>query len=518
MQTLQRTIAGRYQLLERIGGGGMATIHRALDRQLQREVAVKLVRPELEESSELAERFLKEARRLARFSHPNIVAVHDYGVDGETQYIVMELVRGSDLSRLIRRRGRLKPELAAEIASQVAAALQAAHRHGIVHRDVKPANILLTRDGDVKLADLGIARAMEEIGQTATGETIGSVDYFSPEQVRGEPAGPPTDIYALGMVLYEMLAGRRPFGGDTPAAVALSRLTSDPQDPRSIVPDLPARLVAISMRALAREPDQRYRSARGMRTALERWRVRHGSPAGTETSRAEPAPAPLSPLPEAQTHERRRMRRVGWLLPVAVLALLAAVGFVGQRWLSAVGPDVEVPGVGALLSPTAEPTASPFPSPTPRPTATPGQSASATPAATPVPVTPAPATPRPATPPPATPVPTSAPPVAVASLSAPETVTRFYSLVADGQFDDAYALWSDRMRAAYPRQANLDDRFAETAAITIHRLELVSQDGSRAVVAIDFTETYESGASRRFDGSWELAQVGGRWLLDRPHF
>jgi serine/threonine-protein kinase len=194
--TPKRMIAGRYELQEQIGRGGMAAVWRARDGRLDREVAVKLMREDLGESREFAARFTDEARRTARLSHPGIVSVYDYGVDGGTQFIVMELVRGRNLAELLRKQGRLPPKRAVEIASAVAAALQAAHRSGVVHRDVKPANILITADGHVKLADLGIAQAADEAGHTTTGQTLGSVDYFSPEQARGEPAGPQTDVYA----------------------------------------------------------------------------------------------------------------------------------------------------------------------------------------------------------------------------------------------------------------------------------------------------------------------------------
>ncbi|HEX2194800.1 MAG TPA: protein kinase [Candidatus Limnocylindria bacterium] len=518
-----RVIAGRYEFIEQIGGGGMATVYRARDRNLDREVAVKLIRAELGANPDFAARFSDEARRMARFSHRNIVGVHDYGVDGEAQFIVMELVRGRSLAHLIAQHGRLEPRRVAEIAVDVAAALQAAHRFGIVHRDVKPGNILITADGEAKLADLGIAQAADEAGHTTTGQTLGSVDYFSPEQARGEPAGPQTDIYALGVVMYEMLTGRRPFVGDSAAAIALNRLVSAPPDPRKVVPGLPSALADIVLRAMAPDLGRRYKTARGLRTALERWLAGAPQPATSvlpaeeDTERPAPPPAPIPP----PTRERpvAERRRPAWILFAGLLLLLGVAGYAGQRWLTDLEPGPSTPGAAVAESATATASATaeeatPVPTPTPRPT--PERTARpATPAPTPVP-TPVPATPVP-TPPPA-PVTPSPAQVATAALSAPETVGRFYGLVTDGAFDEAYALWSDRMKATYPRRENLDQRFANTAAIQIHRLDLLSEGGGRAVVGIAFTETYEGGSSRHFDGSWELVQVGGRWLLDAPHF
>src|SRR5918992_27888 len=253
MKTRKRTIANRYELREVIGRGGMATIYRANDRRSGREVALKLMRPDLAEDPAFTARFVGEAERAASIAHRNVLTIYDHGHEGDP-YIAMELVTGPDLATLLARDGRLSPERAVEIAMQVAAALAAAHRHGIVHRDVKPSNLLLTDEGRVKVVDFGIARGHDETSVTATGSTLGSVDYFSPEQARGDPATEASDVYALGIVLYEMLTGRRPFTGDSAYAIAVKRISEDPPDPRSVVPDLPQALVAVVMRALRREP------------------------------------------------------------------------------------------------------------------------------------------------------------------------------------------------------------------------------------------------------------------------
>ena len=217
-----RLIGGRYRLGERIGRGGMATVYRAHDEQLDRAVALKMMRADLGEDALFVKRFEAEARRAASVVHPNVVPVYDVGVD-EAPYMVMELVEGGDLAKVLAT-GPVPAERAARLTADAAAALQAAHNAGLVHRDVKPGNILLRADGQALVADFGIARATGEDSMTKTGAMLGSVEYFSPEQARGERAGPSSDIYALGVVLYELLTGRRAFTGDTPYAVATARL------------------------------------------------------------------------------------------------------------------------------------------------------------------------------------------------------------------------------------------------------------------------------------------------------
>ena len=269
-----RLISGRYRLIAPLGEGGMATIWRALDEQLDREVAVKILRPQFSADAGFAARFKLEARSAAGLSHPNIVGVYDYGTDGADgeQYIVMELVDGRDLAAILKERGSLSRDDAVRVAIGVASALEVAHRKGIVHRDVKPGNIMITDAGDVKVADFGIARAVSEASMTVTGTTLGSVHYFSPEQARGDEVTGASDVYALGIVLYEALTGRRPFEGDSAAAVALKRLNEDPPTPTALGHPLPPGLEAIVMRALARDPADRYPDAGAFAEALRVWR------------------------------------------------------------------------------------------------------------------------------------------------------------------------------------------------------------------------------------------------------
>src|SRR6266545_1245607 len=292
-----RLIGGRYRLIAPLGEGGMATLWRAMDEQLDREVAVKLLRPQFGNDPGFAARFKQEARSAGSLSHPNIVSVYDYGTDAETggQFIVMQLVDGEDLAAILHAHGRLETDDAVRIAIGVASALEAAHRRGIVHRDVKPGNILI--DQDVKVTDFGIARAVSEASMTVTGTTLGSVHYFSPEQARGDEVTGASDVYALGIVLYEMLTGRRPFEGDSAAGVALKRLNEDPPPPSTYRP-VPSGLSAIVMRALQREPRDRFPDAGSFAEALRVWQK---DPAAGAAAAA-PAPGPGAAMPTPVPH------------------------------------------------------------------------------------------------------------------------------------------------------------------------------------------------------------------------
>jgi serine/threonine-protein kinase len=276
-------LGGRYRLVELLGQGGMATIYRARDNQLERDVAVKILRPEYGADPDFIDRFRHEAQAAASLNHPGIVAVHDYGTDPAGPYIVMELIEGEDLATIVRRTGALPPRAAARLVAQAARAIAAAHDRGFVHRDVKPGNLLVTREGRVKVTDFGIARALSESALTLPGTTLGSVHYFSPEQARGELATPASDIYSLGIVLFELLTGRRPWTGDTAAAIATARLTGAVPSPSAAHGGIPPTLEAITRKALAPNPEERYGSAAEMAGALEAF---VGEERGAEGARA----------------------------------------------------------------------------------------------------------------------------------------------------------------------------------------------------------------------------------------
>ncbi len=271
MADIGSVLGGRYRLVELLGQGGMATIYRARDSQLERDVAVKVLRPEYGTDPDFLERFRYEAQAAASLSHPGIVSVYDYGTDPVGPFIVMELVDGEDLASLLRRRGPLSPLLAARVTAEAARALSAAHQRGLVHRDVKPGNILVAVDNRIKVADFGIARAIAESALTVPGTTLGSVQYFSPEQARGEVATPASDIFSLGIVLFELLTGKRPYAGDSAAAIATARLVGPAPSPIAANPTVPPALDAIDRRALALDPADRFESAAAMAEALERF-------------------------------------------------------------------------------------------------------------------------------------------------------------------------------------------------------------------------------------------------------
>lgn len=267
------TVVGeRYRLDELIGRGGMATVWRATDMVLERPVAVKRLHAGLLADEELSERFRREALLVARLSHPNLVHLLDRGEDADGPYLVLELVEGENLKSRLRREGALPPVEAARICAQVGRALAYAHGQGVVHRDIKAQNVLLTPDGQAKLADFGIARLIEAEGQpglTRTDMLVGSADYLAPEQADGGPLDARTDVYSLGIVLYECLTGSLPFTGEGFVAVAMKHCSVPLPDPRLAAPRVPAWLAACAMRAAAKDPGRRYPDAAAMVAALE---------------------------------------------------------------------------------------------------------------------------------------------------------------------------------------------------------------------------------------------------------
>ena len=378
----------------------MATVHRATDTRLEREVAVKLLRPEVTADADLAQRFRREALAATVLRHPNIVACLDTGTDGDQPYLVMELVDGEDLAARLRRGGRLEPWQAARIGLDVARALGVAHIRGIVHRDVKPGNILLAADGRAKVTDFGIARLAMDAEATMPGTTLGSVHYFSPEQARGTTTTPASDVYSLGLVLYEALTGTRPWSGDTTDAIALARVGATATSVRAVRPEIPAALADVVTRALSPEPGDRYPNGVSMAAALESV-VAAADPSSPTSVMAIPAldppasvaAAPLvaleswlapPPVPSSTTPSRRRR---SMMISLGLVAI-AVVGLILGAWAVSA-----LPGADGSIAVASDPPAQPTPTdtttsaPTLDPTPEPTETLTATPETTAEPTT-----------------------------------------------------------------------------------------------------------------------------------
>ncbi len=473
-------IGGRYELAERIGAGGMAEVFRAHDRTLDRDVAVKVMRPAFAADPEFIERFHREAEAMGAIEHPNIVRILDSGVSADGPYIVMELVRGGTLWDLMRARGRVDQYVAAQIAAAIADGLEAAHLRGVLHRDLKPDNVLLDGERRPKITDFGIARLAAATAITRTGELLGTPQYLAPEQMSGDIVDERADVYALGVILYEMLTGARPTGGRTPSEIVSRRLRVDPSPPSRLVPIAPA-LSALVLRALARDPARRVRRAADLRAALLQITP----------------PAPRAP-------SAARVVRLRWRSPAALLAALAVlVTFVGGSLVFAGARPTSVAPVAvatgtpaateAVLASTSNPTVTTAPSLAPEPTAQP--------------------TPEPTTAP--TVAPTRAP-VMTLSGDPAGTILTFYQLISGHDYASASGLWSDRMRASYPPQTNIWGRFDRTSSIIAQSASLTSAQPGSAAVAVDLIETLSDGSVRHWVGTWYLVRSGSGWLLDQP--
>ncbi len=275
-----RLLDGRYAVTTRIAHGGMATVYQALDTRLDRQVALKVMHAELARDEEFVRRFIGEAKSVARLSHQNVVAVFDQGSDGPFLYLAMEYVPGRTLKEVLRERGRFTPAAALDIMAGVLDGLAAAHASGIVHRDVKPENVLLTADGRLKVADFGLARAQAAAGHTRAGLLIGTVAYLPPEQVTGDSTGPRSDVYSAGVVLFELLTGRQPFTGDTPIAVAYQHVNQDIPAPSTLAPGIPAAVDQLVLAATSRDPALRPADAGEFARAVRRVREGIGEPSG----------------------------------------------------------------------------------------------------------------------------------------------------------------------------------------------------------------------------------------------
>jgi eukaryotic-like serine/threonine-protein kinase len=314
-------LSGRYKLEAKLGSGGMSTVYLARDQTLDRQVAVKVMHREMSEQADQLARFRQEARAVAKLSHPNVVSVIDAGEDGGHPYIVFEYVEGETLKQRINRDGALDPQEAIAYAIEIARGLSVAHARKMVHRDIKPQNVLIDAEGRAKLTDFGISRQLEQDGMTATGRVLGTTDYVAPEQAMGRGADPRSDIYSLGVVLYEMLVGQVPFSADSQVGVAMKHVNEELPDVQRRRPELSAAVALVVERATAKDPAERYQHVGEMiddlSTALEVEAARAGSTTGEATSVLDAVPPP----------KRRLSGRARWSW-AAILGLLAVAGAV----------------------------------------------------------------------------------------------------------------------------------------------------------------------------------------------
>ncbi|WP_216212429.1 Stk1 family PASTA domain-containing Ser/Thr kinase [Amycolatopsis aidingensis] len=361
-----RLLSNRYELGDTLGYGGMSEVHHGHDVRLGREVAVKILRADLARDPQFQERFRREAQNAAALNHPAIVAVYDTGEAnteyGPLPYIVMEYVEGRTLRDIVKTEGPMAQKRAMEVMADVSAALDFSHRHGIVHRDVKPANVMITRSGAVKVMDFGIARAVHDgqAAMTQTAAVIGTAQYLSPEQARGESVDARSDVYAAGCVLYELVTGEPPFTGDSPVAVAYQHVREDPQAPSAINPAVSPELDAVVLKALAKGPANRYQSAAEMRSDLVRTLSgqRPSAPMvmsdddrtqvmGAGNSQAD-AYDDYDPDPYDPDEERRRRKRRNIMLALAAVLGVALIAFIA--WLAgAFNEDAEVKAVPSVI-------------------------------------------------------------------------------------------------------------------------------------------------------------------------
>lgn len=538
MEGEERVIAGRYRLLELRGQGGMADVYHAVDERLGRDVAVKLLLTPYARDPQFVERFRREAKSAAALNHPNVVAVYDWGADADTYYMVMEYVSGPTLKDVIGTRGPLPEEEALAIAAQAASGLATAHAHDLVHRDIKPHNILLAPDGRAKVADFGIAYAAGATRFTVGNAVTGTAAYMSPEQAQFHGVDPRSDVYSLGIVLYEMLAGAVPYREGSAIEIAMQHVNAAIPDLRAMRPDLHATTLAVLHRALAKDPAGRYPDAASfgaaLRTAGEALGPVPPEPANSMATVRMPRRDPHRPAAVAARPPREQgrtgLRAALFAVPLLLAGAIAALVFALTR------PSPRTHGGTALNIATSTPSptttrkaarahvphASPTPSSTPTsppPTATTG-GAPATVPATPVPIS--------------TTLPTTAPAPAAAhgrgpppgtgnngftgsSSSGPiQAVLTFYSDVIRQDFTDATTLWTSAMQGQCAPATCIDQEFTANSIANV-RAGLVAEHGNQATVAVTLDETGSHGPSH-LTGDWYLVRVRGQWLLNGESF
>ncbi|MFX3646231.1 MAG: Stk1 family PASTA domain-containing Ser/Thr kinase [Paenibacillus sp.] len=362
-------LGGRYEVIERVGGGGMALVYKAQDLLLNRNVAIKVLRQQFVHDEEFIRRFRREAQSAASLSHPNVVSIYDVGQEDDVHYIVMEYVEGKNLNEIIKERAPLQVDESVRIASQIADALDHAHHNQIIHRDIKPHNILIGRNGRVKVTDFGIARAVTSTTITQTGSVVGSVHYFSPEHAKGIVTGEKSDLYSLGIVLYQMLTGQLPFLGESPISVALKHLQEEFDEPRKFNPLIPQSVENVILKSMRKNPQERYQSAKEMQTDLEtclmperrnETKIDFPDEDDIDQTRVMPAIKPeprgvtsTGAMPVMESDEetgKGKAKAKSWkkpalLISLTVLILIAMVGVVWYVKGMLVVPEVTVPNV-----------------------------------------------------------------------------------------------------------------------------------------------------------------------------